>query len=209
MGIIPKQVLMKPSIQLVVTDLDNTLYDWVSSFVPALYSMVNTASVLLGVSEEQLLDELRAVHRRYGNSEQPYALLETPTVGSCFPGLTIQEKQQKLDPAFHAFNTARKHLLRLYDGVRETLVAIRQTGVIVVAHTDAHAVNSLYRLIKLDLTGLIGKLYAPQSKSLTNEVGKKGALETLRPDYLRLLRSKIANPIQKFCATSPRISTSH
>ena len=152
----------KQPIQLLVTDLDNTLYDWITSFVPAFYSMVDVASGLLDTPKEKLLDELQAVHRLYGNSEHPYALLETPTVASQFLGLSRDEKRERLDPAFHAFNRARKNSLRLYDGVRETLEVLRQSGAVVVAHTDAYAGNSLFRLGRLQLTELISRLYAPQ-----------------------------------------------
>lgn len=151
-------------INLVITDLDNTLYDWVTSFVPAFYAMIDAACELLSVPREQLLDEMQLVHRRYGNSEQPFALLETQSVVSRFPNLDGDGRRKALDPVFHVFNKSRKSSLQLYGGVRETLQAIRQSGVVTVAHTDAHVGNSLFRLKKLQLTGLVAGLYAPQKQ---------------------------------------------
>lgn len=66
--------------RLLVCDLDNTLYDWVSYFVPSFYAMINSAVKITGCDREILLDDMRAVHRNYGDSEQPFALLETETI---------------------------------------------------------------------------------------------------------------------------------
>ena len=81
---------MKPTIRLVVTDLDNTLYDWVSFFVPSFYAMVDEAVELLQVARERLLDDLQEVHVRYGTSEQPFALLETKVVEDRLSGKSTQ-----------------------------------------------------------------------------------------------------------------------
>ena len=52
--------MSRPPISLVVTDLDNTVYDWLNAFVPAFYAMVHEAAPLIGVDEEELLDDLQA-----------------------------------------------------------------------------------------------------------------------------------------------------
>jgi phosphoglycolate phosphatase len=150
-------------VRLFITDLDNTLYDWLGAFVPALYEMVRVAAEILSVDQEQLLDDLQRVHRRYHNSEQPFALLETSSAKERYPLATRFERAQYLDRAFHAFNSLRKRNLRLYPGVRETLAAIRRGGCPVVAYTESVVENSLYRLHLLGLTDLINYLYAPRS----------------------------------------------
>jgi hypothetical protein len=104
----------KPHISLVVTDLDNTLYDWVTFFVTSFYRMVEVASELLDAPREQLLDELQAVHRRYHDSEYPFALLETDIVLSRFGDIPRLESKERLKPAFQAFNEARDETLRLW-----------------------------------------------------------------------------------------------
>lgn len=166
------------AVSLVISDLDNTMYDWVGSFVPALYAMVCVAAEIVGVSEDRLLDELRAVHQAHGNSEHPFALLETPSVQAAFPSREPRERREVLEPAFHAFNKTRKNVLRLYDGVRETLGALNAQGVPVVAYTDARVQNALFRLARLELTGLVARLYAPAHVS--ELVSYRDA-----PDYVR------------------------
>jgi len=157
--------MKKQIIRLVIADLDNTLYNWVSSFVPAFYAMVDVAADILKVDKEKLLDELRSIHQRYRNSEQPFALLETPSVENRFPGLSRLEKKYELDPAFAAFNKKRKRHLHLYPGVERTITQIRDAGCGVVGYTEAILNNSIYRLAKLGVMDDFDAIYAPASRA--------------------------------------------
>jgi phosphoglycolate phosphatase len=151
---------MKPRIRLLITDLDNTLYDWVTYFAESFHAMVVVAAPLLEVSEKTLLDELREVHRRYHNTEHPFALLETPAVRERFASLTRDEQAHMCHPAFAAFNAARDRTLTLYPGVAETLRAVRAAGVPVVGHTEATVANARFRLRRLGIAPLFDRLYA-------------------------------------------------
>jgi phosphoglycolate phosphatase-like HAD superfamily hydrolase len=156
-------------IALVITDLDNTLYDWVSAFVPAFYEMVREAALLMGIERERLLDDLQAVHRLHGDSEHPFALLETVAVQNRFAGVSRSELAEILDPAFHAFNRVRKHKLKLYEGVHDTLDHLSGLKLPVVAYTDARVINCVFRLERLGIKHFIARLYAPAH--VTKEVG--------------------------------------
>jgi HAD superfamily hydrolase (TIGR01549 family) len=153
--------MSRPRISLVIIDLDNTVYDWFTAFVRAFYAMVHEAAPLIGVDEEQLLNDLQAVHRKHGDSEHPFALLETRAVQRMFSQNSQQEITQFLDPAFHAFNRVRKQNLKLYEGVRETLEEFARFNVPVAAYTDARIINCLFRLNSLEIKKLISRLYAP------------------------------------------------
>ncbi len=154
----------KPEIRLFVTDLDNTLYDWVSYFARSYYEMIRVAAEIMYIPVEDLLDDVQRVHRRFNNTEHPFALLDTDAAKLAFPRLTRIERAQRLDRAFHAFNRTRKQTLSLYSSVRETLEQVAQSGAIVVAHTDAHAVNAAYRLKWLGLDALFDNVYAPEGE---------------------------------------------
>lgn len=161
--------MARAPIALVITDLDNTLYDWVLAFVPALYAMVDEAALLIGVDRERLLDDLQAVHRLHGDSEHPFALLETLVVQERFVGVSRNEVAQTLDPAFHAFNRVRKHNLKLYEGVYEALDRLHRIQVPVVAYTDARVINCIFRIERLGIKKFISHLYAPSH--VIKEVG--------------------------------------
>lgn len=145
--------------RLIVCDLDNTLYDWVSYFVPSFYAMADKAVELLGCDRETLLDEFREVHRRYHDSEHPFSLLETPSVKSRFPNAVRSDLAEYMDPAFHAFNSTRNRSLVVHDGVHETLAALSSNGVSIVAHTESRLYSALDRLRRLDLINYFSRVY--------------------------------------------------
>lgn len=150
-------------IHLLITDLDNTLYDWVSSFIPAFYAMVDEASQILSVEQNILLDQLKTIHQKYHNSENPFALLETPVVKNRYPNMSLEERIEILKEAFLVFNRVRKDNLRLYCGVDEALQFIQDQGCIIIAYTEAVVENSLLRIKLLKLDTKIKWLYAPKS----------------------------------------------
>jgi phosphoglycolate phosphatase len=145
---------------LVITDLDNTLWDWITFFVQAFYEMVAVAAPMLGVSEDELADDLREVHQRHGNSEHPFALIETRAARTHFPDLDRRGLAKKLDDAFHAFNSSRKRNLALYPGVLQTLETLKQRNIPVVGHTEATVPNALFRLQSLGVAPHLRKLFA-------------------------------------------------
>ena len=161
--------------KVLICDLDNTLYDWVAYFVPSFYVMVDKAVDLLKCDRERLLDDLREVHQRHHDSEHPFALLETRTVISHFKGWGRREIAKALDPAFHAFNSARKKHLRLHRGVEPTLEHIRQQGIRLVAHTDSQLFGVVDRLTRLNLTDFFSTVYfreRPQPSHPNPETGR-------------------------------------
>ncbi len=176
----------KPRISLLVCDLDNTLYDWVTYFAVAFYEMVDVAVEILDVPRERLLDDLQEVHRRYHNSEQPFALLEARCVTEHFAGEPREQLARHFDAAFHAFNSARKRTLRAYPRVPETLATIREAGVGIVGHTEATVVNAELRLHKLGLTEFIQKLYAVEHQG--EHPAESGPMVHERVEHVRTLR---------------------
>jgi phosphoglycolate phosphatase-like HAD superfamily hydrolase len=153
---------MKPRVKLLITDLDNTLYDWVTFFGRSFAAMIDGAKPILGTDADTLLDDLKIVHQRHRNSEQPFALLETAVARAKFPEASRAELLTRLRPAFDAFNEERRRTLVLYPKVRETLEAIRASGCAIAGHTEATVVNATWRLKTLQIDSLISRLYAPE-----------------------------------------------
>jgi len=148
--------------RLLITDLDNTLYDWVTYFANSFEAMVKSLAKTLSTEEERLLDEFKAVHQRYGNSEQPFAALELPSVREKFGELSGKEILDALRVPLAAFNKARDEHLHLYPKVSETLQELSERGVIIVGHTEAIAVNAYSRLKRLGVVQYFKHIYALQ-----------------------------------------------
>lgn len=162
--------------KLLICDLDNTLYDWVAYFVPSFYAMVDKVVELLGCDRQRLLNDFREVHQHHHDTEHPFALLETRTVINYFKGRNRSEIAQALDPAFHAFNSARIKHLRPHPGLESTLEYIRQRGVKLVAHTESQLFGAIDRLMRLNLTEFFSRVYCrerPQQDHPNPEAGFK------------------------------------
>jgi FMN phosphatase YigB (HAD superfamily) len=147
------------TVDLAVFDLDNTLYDWYASFLPAFYSMVDVATSILACDRDVLLDELRMVHVKHHDVEHPFSLLETETVQALIRRSDVAEVSRMLDPAFHAFNKARKENLLLFPGVRSTLDELRAREISLVAFTDSTYFATLRRIRQLGLVSVFQHVF--------------------------------------------------
>jgi phosphoglycolate phosphatase len=148
---------------LLITDLDNTLYDWVTFFARSFSAMVDALVEDLGFDRDELLDQFHAVHQRLGNSEQPFAVLELPCIRERFGLLDRLALKAKLEVPLRAFNSERKRTLALYDSVAETLAALQESGVVIVGHTESIKANAYYRLARLGIVDRFHRLYVLDS----------------------------------------------
>lgn len=161
-----------------ICDLDNTLYDWVGFFVPSFYAMVERLTDILQCDREALLDDLQRIHRHYHDAEHAFAVLDTDIVRQRYKGWTKPAVAAELDPAFHAFNRSRLDTLHAYPGVHDTLSALRQEGIILVAHSEAKYHAIVDRLLRLELLQYFTRVYCRErstsSHPAPNEVRVRG-----------------------------------
>jgi FMN phosphatase YigB (HAD superfamily) len=170
-------------VDLAIFDLDNTLYDWYSAFLPAFYAMVDRATELLNCDRETLLDELRAVHVRHHDVEHPFSLFETPTARALVDRIGSEEAWKFLDPAFHAYNSLRKSKLSLFPNTIETLHSLRAQKIKLVAFTDSNYFAALGRIDRLGLSELFSRIYCRKRSS--------SELPNSRPDVLAKFAEKV------------------
>jgi FMN phosphatase YigB (HAD superfamily) len=182
--------------KLLVCDLDNTLYDWVGYFVPTFNAMVEAALPIIGCDREQLLDDLREVHQRHHDSEQPFALIESSIVQRRFAGMSLAEMAKALDPAFHAFNSTRKKTLRLNPGVMEGLSSLHRAGIILVAHTESRLYGAFDRLLRLEILRYFRKVYCRERPASVhpNEAASAAWLNKVPMNLVRELAHHQAKP---------------
>lgn len=150
----------RPQVSLVAFDFDETLYDWIGHFVPALEAMTMAAAPILGMRIADLREELREVHRRYQNTEHPFALLETATAQARFGHLDRAGQREALAPAFAAFDRVRVDRLRLYDDAATAMARLRREGIPQVGFTAATSVNISKRIALLGLEDRFERVYA-------------------------------------------------
>lgn len=175
--------------KILVTDLDDTLYDWIGFFVPAFYSMVEKIVSLTGIPEKQLLEEYHCLHQQLGTVEYPYTTLRLPSIKAAFPDGDIQSMKDALRPAFVIFNQLRDENLRLFPGVESTLHALYQRGVSIIGYTESSVENGFYRLNRLGVCDYFQHVYALESsfKGGYASNSKVQTVRTRKPDTSVLL----------------------
>lgn len=147
-------------IKLLVTDLDNTVYDWLDAHVPALNAQVAEMGRLTGLTQEELLASYRRVHQRKHTSEYAFAFLELDVLDAIDGGLSSSQRLVQYRMALDAYRVEHLRRLRLYPGVSETLREIRERGIKVVAHTDAMMFYASLRVCVLGLEPMLSGLFA-------------------------------------------------
>lgn len=159
-----------PPTRLLITDLDNTLYDWVDYFAPAFRAMVHALSARLGLQEDALTDEFRKIYSEYGTAEYPFTVQLLPVVQSLDAG----RREELIQVARTAFGGSRRKRLRPYPGVHETLAWARKSGLTVVVVTSGPSHVVAPKLNQLGLLGFISLLVAWEGFELppTVEAGK-------------------------------------
>jgi len=154
-------------IKLVITDLDNTIYNWVDYYAPSFRAMLEELARITGIDETTLKASFKRVHQTHHTSEYAFAIEELDVLADQDRGLSVAERLMKYNSAIHAFRRKRKETLRLYPGVVETLEGLRADGILIVAHTDAMIFYSVYRLqTQLNIAELFHGLFAPQDHGL-------------------------------------------
>jgi len=172
---------------LLITDLDNTLYDWVTFFAKAFQGMVEELSGLLDVNREQLYSEFKTLNQRCGTSEQPFTALELPSVRKRFGSLSRRELMRALDRPLHVFNRLRNQHLHLYPSVEETLRTLSDRGVVLVGHTESIAENALFRLQKLRVESYFKHLYVLESTYPGHPDPERASALAPPPDFIRTI----------------------
>jgi phosphoglycolate phosphatase-like HAD superfamily hydrolase len=175
----------KLPVQLMITDLDNTLFDWLDVWAASFSAMLEQLSDASGVPKGALEDEFRAVHQRHGTVEYALAINELPSLTRLHPNADLAEVYSD---AVDAFRTARRERLRLYPGVIETLERIRQSGCRLVGYTESIAFYSAYRIKKLGLDVLLDRLYSPQDHDFPAGITPE-QLRRYPPEHYELRRT--------------------
>jgi phosphoglycolate phosphatase-like HAD superfamily hydrolase len=144
------------NISVLMTDLDNTLFDWVESWHRSFTAQLEAVRSRTGLPTEQLLSEFRLLHQKYGTSEYRFAAAELPSLSA----LDVSS-EDLYNAATTAIDEAQQSALTLYPGVRETLDEVRQAGALVVGYTESMQLYTKARLAKLGLDDTIDYVYTP------------------------------------------------
>jgi FMN phosphatase YigB (HAD superfamily) len=170
-----------PDIQLVVLDLDNTLYDWVGFYIPSFLAMVRELGNATGVSEAELKFSFKRVHEKYRSSEYAFAIEELDVLKTKVGSLGTRDVFERYGASIEAFRETRRKTLRLYDGVAETLRELKAANKRLVAVTDATMYYAVRRLKDLGIEVLFDMICAPSDHGLPPGVKPEDARSSADP----------------------------
>ncbi|MBX2859752.1 MAG: HAD family hydrolase, partial [Vampirovibrio sp.] len=159
---------------VLITDLDNTLYDWVLVWYESFNAMLNELIKISGLPRTQLIQDIKKVHEKHGTSEYAFVIQEIESLQDKHPNKDINKIYKA---AVDAYREARRAHLKLYPTVMETLVQLKDRGCLLIGYTESMAFYTNYRVRKLKLDNVLDILFSPEDHELP-----KG----LSPEQLRM-----------------------
>ncbi|HGS5286041.1 HAD-IA family hydrolase [Vibrio cholerae] len=154
----------KPKKSVLITDLDNTLFDWFDIWRSTFIPMLNRTVEISGIPREQLIKEIKLIHQKHGTAEYAFVLQEVPSLLSMYG--TPHNIMEKLNDAIHAARSNRLQHLKLYQGVYDTLSELRARRIKVIAYTESKQWYTKYRLKRFGLDHFIDHVYSPQDHEI-------------------------------------------
>ena len=176
--------------KVLITDLDDTLYDWLGFFIPSFYAMVDEISNITNIDKTLLLAEYKERHQYYGTVEHPFVTLELPSIKYYYSGLNFEQIKEELNEAFHRFNSVRKKELSLFPTVKKTLQELYDNGVTIIGLTESTQETGFYRLKKMGIDIFFKSVYVSTSafKCQHNTNDKIHIVEIKKPDKDLLMK---------------------
>lgn len=147
----------KPRVELLVTDLDNTVWDWFDAWYKSFTALLVALHEQTGLPVEVLEKSIRPIHQARGTSEYSWLIEELSILDQFVPPGT--DARAHFDGALYKQNSARKHSTHAYPEVLETMRAVKAAGVPIVAYTESLAFWTRWRIKQVMLDGLLDRLY--------------------------------------------------
>lgn len=143
---------------VLITDLDDTLWDWLgiwhSSFRPMLDEIIRA----LEEPEVKIISAIKSIHERVGTSEYFFLAQDLEThFGRASDFESIKRIYGK---AIEASKVGRQAKLKLFPSVQDTLHQLKERGTYLVGYTESMAYASIQRLKELGLDGVFDLLYS-------------------------------------------------
>jgi phosphoglycolate phosphatase-like HAD superfamily hydrolase len=161
---------MRKKINCVITDLDDTLWDWLEMWYNSFNPYFNNIKSKFEKDEKDLLNDFKSLHQKYHTSEISFAYNELITLNEEEKRSISEVDNFEKKSIIHQYYSDKKNNLKLYDGVKDTLSFLKANGVLIIAFTESNAFFTKYRIKQLGLDGLIDCIYTPLGYGIPESV---------------------------------------
>lgn len=159
--------MTRKSVNTVIIDLDNTIFDWFAVWYASFEPIYNEIIRVTGRPAAEIEADIRKVHVARRTSEYTFLLEEIAALKEMRAQGDIRTQ---FKGAVEASQQGRDRNLRLYPSVFGCLWDLKKTGVKIVAYTESMRFYSAYRLKRFGLDGVIDVLFSPEDHDLPNGV---------------------------------------
>jgi phosphoglycolate phosphatase-like HAD superfamily hydrolase len=132
---------------LLITDLDNTLYNWIDYYAPCFRGMVHVLSREMKIEEAELKLAFKSIFQEAGTLEYSFTIQNLPFIKN----YTKPEVDKFVDLGKKVFKIVRDKNLIPYDSIKSTLEYLTNQGIIIIAVTNAPVYFAESRLKQLNL----------------------------------------------------------
>lgn len=154
--------------KILITDLDNTLWDWFNIWYNSFRPMLDELVTVTGLNPIMLVNEIRTVHQKHHTAEYSFVLQELPSLQALY-GSDFGPIEQ-LPTVVEACREGRKKTMSLYPGVFDTLIYLKNKGWIIIGFTESQMYYSMQRIRKLGLDGVLDQLYAGGNHEIPDNI---------------------------------------
>lgn len=170
----------KKNINFVVTDLDDTIWNWLKMWHSSFEPYLNRISDQYNLDIEDLTEDFKGIHQKYRTSESSF-------IYGDLSSLTQEQKmnfESSIDGGksiLHEYYSLKKNNLELYEGVLQSLKKIKEQGALIIGFTESNAFFTKYRIKHLQLDGLFDCIYAPIDFDVPESVYRHYSEEAWEP----------------------------
>lgn len=141
----------------IITDVDNTLFDWFEIWYKSFNAMIDVVSEVACVSRSDLYPHIKKIHQLHGTSEYAYLLEDLTEVLE----LDYGKRKRIIIEGNLAFSETRKKSTFLYSHVYEVFSQLKNEDIKIIAFTESFPVYTAYRFKACGLDGIVDSIYAP------------------------------------------------
>jgi phosphoglycolate phosphatase-like HAD superfamily hydrolase len=170
----------KKRINFVVTDLDDTIWDWLKMWHSSFEPYLKRISLEYDIDIDELTEDFKTVHQRYRTTEASFIYKDLETLNKDHK-INFENNKDGEKSILHEYYSLKKKNLELYSSVLDTLQSIKNTGALLIGFTESNAFFTKYRIKHLQLDGLFDCIYAPVDFDVPETVYRHYSEKTWEP----------------------------